>query len=111
MGTHSQQGEGFNRAILRDCETSNFTELRLQLHPAPVLERDTDILDSRALVTRGGHCGQPGSKLVPPRRCSGHCDQEMSCFCMLHHYCRPGSKLYSFMTLSVYLNPYFGTRH
>ena len=37
----------------------------MQLHPAPVLERDTDILDSRALVTRGGHCGQPGSKLVP----------------------------------------------
>ena len=68
MGTHSQQGEGFNRAILRNCETSNFTELRLQLYPAPVLERDTDILDSRALVTRGGHCGQPGSKLVPPPR-------------------------------------------
>ena len=82
-----------------------FTKDRLQLHPAPVLERDTDILDSRALVTRGGHCGQPGSKLVPILRPASlrtlDWDQEMSCFCMLHHNCRPGGENVFFLGATV----------
>ena len=77
----------------------------MQLHPAPVLERDTDILDSRALVTRGGHCGQPGSKLVPILRPAPLrtlcCDQEMSCFCMLHHNHRPGGENVFFLEANV----------
>ena len=116
MGTHSQQGEGFNRVILRDCETSNFTKDRLQLHPAPVLERDTDILDSRALVTRGGHCGQPGSKLVPILRPAplGHWAVIRRCHAFACCITTAGrvAKMYSFLKpLSVYLNVHFGTRH